>query len=131
MAGVNQVTLIGNLGADPELRHTDSGTAVATMSLATTRVYKDKNDKKQEETTWHRVVVWGKQAEQCNEFLSKGRQVYVGGRIQHRSYEKDGEKKYITEVVAERVQFLGKAPEGAGGGGNRDVPPPSDDDIPF
>lgn len=129
MSGVNQVTLIGNLGADPELRHTDSGTAVATMSVATTRVYKDSNDKKHEDTSWHRVVVWGKQAEQCSEYLAKGRQVYIGGRLQYRTYEKDGEKKYITEVVAERVQFLGKSP--GGGGANRDIPPPTEDDIPF
>jgi single-strand DNA-binding protein len=115
MAGINKVILIGNLGRDPELRYTQGGTAVATLNIATTRSYtKTNSNERVEETEWHRVVVWGKQAEFCNQYLTKGRQVYVEGRLQTRNYEdKDGVKRYSTEVIAETVQFLG----GRGGGG--------------
>jgi single-strand DNA-binding protein len=118
MAGVNKVILIGNLGRDPELRYTPGGTAVATLNLATTRSYtKQGSNERVEETEWHKVTVWGKQAEFCNQYLSKGRQCYVEGRLQTRSYEdKDGKKCYATEVVAETVQFLG----GKGGGASAD-----------
>jgi single-strand DNA-binding protein len=117
MAGINKVILIGNLGRDPELRYTQGGTAVATLNLATTRSYtKQGSNERVEETEWHRVTVWGKTAEFCNQYLSKGRQVYVEGRLQTRSYEdKDGIKRYSTDVVAETVQFLGG--RGGGGGG--------------
>ncbi len=104
---MNKAILIGNLGNDPEVRQTNSGTNVCNFRMATSRKY-TKNDEQVEETEWHRVVVWGKQAEHCGEFLSKGRQVAVEGRIQTKSYETDsGEKKYSTEIVADRVQFLG------------------------
>ncbi len=117
MAGINKVILIGNLGRDPELRYTQSGTAVCTLSLATTRSYNNRNNERVEETEWHRVVVWSKQAEFCNQYLSKGRQVYVEGRLQTRNYEdKDGIKRYSTEVIADTVQFLGS--RGGGGGGD-------------
>jgi single-strand DNA-binding protein len=117
MAGINKVILIGNLGRDPELRYTQGGTAVATLNLATTRSYtKQGSNERVEETEWHRVTVWGKTAEFCNQYLSKGRQVYVEGRLQTRKYEdKDGVTRYSTEVVAETVQFLGG--RGGGGGG--------------
>lgn len=139
--GVNKVILIGNLGADPELRYTSGNQAVTELRLATSRKWRDKNNEWQEDTQWHRVVVWGKQAEQCKEYLSKGRQVFVEGRLQTRQWEdRDGNKRYTTEVVAQAVQFLGG--RGGGGGGYDEPPPPSDreapgmddmpdDDIPF
>ena len=118
MASVNKVILIGNLGRDPEMRYTQGGTAVATLNIATTRVYTNKSNDRVEETEWHRVVVWSKQAESCNQYLSKGRQVYIEGRLQTRSYEdKEGVKKYSTEVIADQVLFLGGRGEGGGGGG--------------
>ncbi len=118
MASVNKVILIGNLGRDPEMRYTQGGTAVCQLNLATTRVYTNKSNDRVEETEWHRVVVWGKQAESCEKYLSKGRQVYIEGRLQTRNYDdKDGNKKYITEIVADAVQFLGGRGEGGGGGG--------------
>ncbi len=114
MAGVNKVILIGNLGRDPELRYTQGGTAVGRLNLATTRRYLNKQTNESvEETEWHRVTVWGKQAEHANNYLSRGRQVYVEGRLRTTSYEdKDGVKKYSTEIVAETVQFLGGRGEG-------------------
>lgn len=142
MAGVNKVILIGNLGADPELRYTSGNQAVADLRLATSRKWRNKNNEMQEDTQWHRVVVWGKQAEQCKEYLAKGRQVFIEGRLQTRQWEdRDGNKRYTTEVVAQTVQFLGGR-AGGGGGGYDEPPPPSDreapamddmpdDDIPF
>ena len=129
MAGINKVILIGNLGADPELRYTSGGQAVTELRLATTRSWTGKDGKRQEDTQWHRVVVWGKQAEHCKEYLSKGRQCYVEGRLQTRQWEdRDGNKRYTTEVVAETVQFLGGGKGGGGGGGaSYDEPPPPDD----
>lgn len=118
MAGINKVILIGNLGRDPELRYTQTGTPVCQLNLATTRSYTNKNNERVEETEWHRVTVWSKQAEFCNQYLSKGRQVYVEGRLQTRSYEdKDGIKRYSTDVIADTVQFLGSRGEGGGRGG--------------
>jgi single-strand DNA-binding protein len=116
MAGINKVILIGNLGRDPELKFTQGGTAVCNLNIATTRFYTKggQGGERVEETEWHRVVVWGKDAENANKYLTKGRQVYVEGRLQTRSYEdKDGVKRYSTDVVAETVQYLG----GRGGGG--------------
>lgn len=110
----NVVILIGNLGADPDLRYTSSGKAVCELRVATSDSWNDKDGQRHERTEWHRVVVWGTQGESCGKYLTKGRQVYVRGRIQTRSYEKDGVKKYITEVNADDVQFLGSKPEGAG-----------------
>lgn len=107
MSGVNKAILIGNLGKDPEVKFLPSGGAVCNLSIATNETWTDKDGQKQERTEWHRVVVFGKTAEHCGEYLSKGRQVYVEGRIQTREYEKDGSKRYSTEIVASTVQFLG------------------------
>ncbi len=141
---VNKVILIGNLGRDPEVRFTANGRAVAKFSIATSEMWNDAEGTRQERTEWHNIVVWGKQAESCGQYLQKGRQVYIEGSIRYRQYDdKDGNKKYITEVNAQRVQFLGGGGGGGGGGGSRGAmprgdsqneppPPPSDDeDIPF
>ena len=123
MAGVNKVILIGNLGRDPELRYTQSGQAVANFSLATSESWKDKNSgERKESTEWHRITTWGKTAELASQYLSKGRTVYVEGRLQTREYEdKDGIKRKVTEVVANNVTFLGgQRGDGAGqSGGDR------------
>jgi single-strand DNA-binding protein len=150
MASVNKVLLIGNLGADPELRYTNTGTAVANFRIATNEVWTDKNGEKQERTEWHQIVVWGKQGENCGKYLKKGRPVFVEGRLQTRSWEdQSGNKRYTTEVVAQAVQFLGGRGESSGddagwesrgqqpafGDEPHDVPVPSagasDDDLPF
>jgi single-strand DNA-binding protein len=117
--GVNKVILIGNLGADPEVRFTPGGQAVANFRIATSDTWTDKNGQKQERTEWHRIVVWGKLAELCGEYLKKGRQCYVEGRLQTREWtDKEGRKNYTTEVVANGVTFLGgRDGAGAGGGG--------------
>jgi single-strand DNA-binding protein len=148
---LNKVMLIGNLGKDPELRFTPSGRAVAKFSLATSEQWTTPEGQRQDRTEWHNIVVWGKQAETCGQYLSKGRQVYIEGSIRSRQYDdKEGQKRWITEVVAQRVQFLGGGRgEGAGagraagagggggggGGGGDEVGPPApmpeDDDIPF
>ncbi len=105
---VNKVILLGRLGQDPELKHTPSGSAVCNFSLATSEYWADKNGQKQERTEWHRVVVWGKLAELCNQYLAKGRQAFVEGRLQTRSWDdQSGQKKYTTEIVATTVQFIG------------------------
>ena len=115
--GVNKVILIGNLGKDPEVRFTPSGAAVSNFNIATNESWTDKSGQKQERTEWHRIVVWGKLAELCGEYLKKGRQCYVEGRLQTREWtDKEGKKNYTTEVVAQTVQFLGG---GAGGGAGR------------
>lgn len=113
MAGINKVILIGRLGRDPEISYTASGQAVARLSLATSEEWRDKaTGEKKERTEWHRIVVWGKQGENCGAYLAKGRQIYVEGRLQTREWEdKDGNKRYITEIIAANVTFLG-------GGGN-------------
>ncbi|MFP2911301.1 single-stranded DNA-binding protein [Pyxidicoccus sp. 3LFB2] len=128
--GVNKVILIGNLGADPEVRFTPGGQAVANFRIATSESWTDKNGQKQERTEWHRIVVWGKLAELCGEYLKKGRQCYVEGRLQTREWtDKENRKNYTTEVVANAVTFLGgrDAGEGmgmggGGGGGRRQGP---------
>ena len=131
--GVNKVILVGNLGADPDMRYTPSGQGVCELRLATNESWTDKNGQRQERTEWHRVVVWGKRAEICSKYLSKGRQVYVEGRIQTRSYDdKEGNKRYMTEIIANDVQFLGGGGREGAGGGRRDSdapPPPSDADF--
>ncbi len=143
MSGINKVILIGRLGQDPEVRYTPDGTAVANFSIATSEEWKDKNSgEKRERTEWHRIVAWRRLGEICGEYLSKGRQVYIEGRIQTRSWEdKDGNKRYTTEIVASDVQFLGGRdtattagpPAGApdGGGPGLSAQGPQDDDIPF
>ena len=150
MAGVNKVILIGNLGRDPELRYTQNGQAVTNFSLATSENWTDKNGERSEKTEWHRIVAWAKTAELCAQYLSKGRTVYIEGRLQTRDWEdKEGVKRQTTEIVAHTVQFLG-GPRGEGGTGNpsggssagggiQDGPagdssggaPPADTDIPF
>ena len=117
MGSVNKVILVGNLGADPELKYTPSSRPLCNLRIATTDVYKDKAGQRQEKTEWHRVTVWGDQAENCNKYLAKGRSVYIEGRLQTRSYDKDGQKHYATDIVADRVVFLGSG--GGGGEGAR------------
>ncbi|MBY0369141.1 single-stranded DNA-binding protein [bacterium] len=113
-SGVNKVILIGRLGSDPEVRYTSNGGAVANFNMATNESWMDKSGQKQERTEWHRIVIWGKLAELCGQYLSKGRQAYVEGRLQTRDWaDKEGVKRYTTEVVAQTVQFLG------GGAGER------------
>lgn len=116
MSGVNKVIIVGRLGGDPELRYTPGGQAVARLSVATSENWTDKQGQKQERTEWHRVVVWGKLAEICGQHLAKGRQVYVEGRLQTRSWDDKatGQKKYSTEINAQTVQFLGAPGAGAG-----------------
>ena len=136
MAGVNKAILVGNLGSDPELRYTAGGTAVAKFSLATSRKYTGKDGQKQEKTEWHRITAWGKLAEICGQYLSKRKQVYIEGRIEYGSYEKEGVKHYTTDIIAENMNMLGSP-----GGGNRlqepepGFAPPEggvpEDDIPF
>lgn len=133
--GVNKVILVGNLGADPELKYTASGTPVCKFRMATSEAFKDRDGNQQERTEWHRVTAWGKLAEICGQYLSKGRQVYVEGSLRTSSWEQDGQTRYMTEVNARDVQFLGGSPGGGGGGGDYGDspggPPSSDDDIPF
>lgn len=138
MAGVNKVILVGNLGADPEMRYTPGGMAVANFKLATSESFKDKEGNKQTKTEWHKVVAFNKLAEICGEYLSKGKQVYIEGKIQTRSWDdKDGNKKYTTEIVANSMQMLGSrgAESGAAASAadiSADEIPPSDiDDVPF
>lgn len=134
MDGLNRTMLLGNLGADPELRMTAGGQAVLNLRLATTESYLDKDKARQERTEWHSVVVWGKRAEGLNKILRKGDRIFIEGGLRTSSYEKDGEKRYKTEVVAQNVILNGKAT----GGTRKDDEPargPSsaddDDDIPF
>ena len=149
MGSVNKVILVGNLGRDVELRYTPSGAPVGTLNLATTEVWNDKSGQRQEKTEWHRIVLWGKQAESLHEYLLKGRQIYVEGRLQTRKWDdRDGNKRYTTEVRADRVVLLGSRGAGGGGGSRGDyqqeqqeqpapavpaagVPELTDDDIPF
>ena len=111
---INKVILIGRLGQDPELKYTPAGQAVSTFSLATSENWTDKGGQRQERTEWHRIVVWGKTAENCNKYLAKGRQIFVEGRLQTRSWDKDGQKHYTTEIVANTVQFLGSRADNPG-----------------
>jgi single-strand DNA-binding protein len=147
---VNKVILIGNLGRDPEVRSTPSGQAVASFTLATSRKWRDKSGQRQEQTEWHNIVVWGKQAEIAGQYLTKGKQIYVEGRLQTRSWDdrNTGEKKYRTEIVCDTFQMLGSRGgdfEGGHGGHAAASPSagpsydegdfggggPEDDDIPF
>lgn len=158
--GVNKVLLIGRLGGDPEVRYTSSGGAVANFTMATNESWTGKDGQKQERTEWHRIVVWGKLAEICGQYLSKGREAFVEGKLQTREWnDKEGAKRYTTEIVAANVQFLGSARDrgaspsqgagasmtnsdfnpgpsdfesqipGGGGGGGHDRM--SDDEVPF
>ena len=151
MGSVNKVILVGNLGRDAELRYTPGGAAVATLNMATTETWTDKGGQRQEKTEWHRVVFWGKVAESLTEYLTKGKQVYVEGRLETRQWnDKDGNKRYTTEIKGDKIVLLGSAGGGRGAGGasrgggeesmgggqpshGADVPdtPLTDDDIPF
>jgi single-strand DNA-binding protein len=146
MGSVNKVILVGNLGRDAELRYTPGGAAVATINMATTEVWNDKAGQRQEKTEWHRVVLWGKPAESLTEYLTKGKQIYVEGRLQTRQWDdKDGNKRYTTEIRGDKVVLLGGGRGGAGmdRGGDNAAPagahppgpepagPLTDEDIPF
>jgi len=130
MASVNKVILVGNLGRDPETRYMPDGGAVTNVSIATTESWKDKaSGEKQEKTEWHRVAFFGKLAEIAGEYLKKGSQVYVEGRIQTRKWQdKEGQDRYTTEIIADRMQMLGSR-QGMGGG-DRGEPPPSGGERP-
>jgi single-strand DNA-binding protein len=149
MGSVNKVILVGNLGRDAELRYTPAGAAVATINMATTEVWNDKAGQRQEKTEWHRVVLWGKSAESLSEYLTKGKQIYVEGRLQTRQWDdKDGNKRYTTEIRGDRIVLLSGG-GGRGGGMSRGpanadesmghgvapaaevAEPITDDDIPF
>ncbi|HWU70146.1 MAG TPA: single-stranded DNA-binding protein [Pseudoxanthomonas sp.] len=123
--GVNKVILIGNLGNDPDVKYTQGGMAITTLSLATTSVRKDRDGNQQEKTEWHRVKLFGKLGEIAGEYLRKGRSVYIEGRLEYGSYEKDGAKHYTTDIVADEMQMLGGG-EG-GGGGDRPARPARQD----
>ena len=146
MGSVNKVILVGNLGRDAEMRFTAGGTPVATASLATTERFTDREGQKREDTQWHRIVIWGKTAESLSEYLVKGKQIYVEGRLQTRQWDdKDGNKRYTTEIRGDRIVLLGGG-GGRGGGAPRgddsmgshgpspapeSSEPITDDDIPF
>ena len=133
--GINKVILIGNLGADPEMKYTAGGTAICKFRLATNETFKDRDGNQQERTEWHRVVAWGKLAEICGQYLSKGRTVYVEGSLRTSSWDdQDGNKRFMTEINARDIQFLGGQGGGPGGAGGDDFggpPPMGDEDIPF
>lgn len=128
--GVNKVILIGRLGTDPEVRYTSNGGAVANFNVATNESWTDKSGQKQERTEWHRVVVWGKLAELCGQYLSKGRQAFIEGKLQTRDWtDKEGTKRYTTEVVAQNVQFLGGSSEKGAGSNTSDFAPSSSNEF--
>jgi single-strand DNA-binding protein len=144
MASMNKVLILGNLGSDPELKVTPGGQPVANFNVATNDVWNDKQGNRQERTEWHRIVVWGRQAEHCHQYLKKGRTVFIEGRIQSRQWEdKQGQKRTTTEIVANNVQFIG----GQGGPGRQGADEPqlseppardaggapaiADEDVPF
>jgi len=143
MGSVNRAIVVGNLGKDPEVRYTQGGQPVANFTVATNEKWTDKTSGQlQERTEWHRIVVWGKLAEICGEYLKKGRQAFIEGRLQTREWtDKEGKKQYSTEIVANNVQFIGARPDGAGTGapapGSNPAPqpanygpPPGDDQAP-
>ncbi len=142
MASLNKVMLIGNLGKDPEVRYTASGTAVAGFSLATSERFKGKNGEWEDRTEWHNITLWGRLAEIAGEYLAKGKTVYIEGRLQTRKWQdRDGKDRYTTEIVGEKMQMLSGKGEGGGrpGGSRGESQEPSyeepafnpDDDIPF
>ncbi len=150
MGSVNKVILVGNLGRDAELRYTPGGAAVATLNMATTEVFKDREGQKKEDTQWHRVILWGKTAETLQDYLTKGKQIYVEGKLQTRKWkDKDGNDKYTTEIRGDRVVLLSGGSRGDGGGSRGGSSTPTeefahaeagggggsveltDDDIPF
>jgi single-strand DNA-binding protein len=143
MASLNKVMLIGNLGKDPEVRYTASGQAVASFSLATSEKFKGKSGEWEERTEWHNITLWGKLAEIAGEYLSKGKTVYIEGRLQTRKWQdKNGNDRYTTDIVGDKMQMLSpkgehrggdvnSQPVASGGSGSYEAPPFQDDDIPF
>lgn len=143
MAGINKVILVGNLGKDPEVSYTPSGTAVAKFSIATSEKWTDKaSGEKKDKTEWHRITAFGKLGEICGEYLSKGKQIYIEGRLQYGSYEKDGVTRYTTDIIASQMQMLGSrgdmnstGPSSGSSMPDMGGPPasqgPIDEDIPF
>ena len=144
MSGVNKAILLGHLGRDPEMRYMPDGTANATLNVATSETYKDRDGNKQECTEWHRVVLWGRLGEIAGEYLRKGSQVYIEGRLRTRKWtDKEGQDRYTTEIVGDRLQMVGARRDGgaddhgghagSGGGGGMDPVPGDefDDEIPF
>src|SRR3989337_2110712 len=137
MAGVNKVILVGNLGKDPEIRYTPGGVAVANFTLATSENWTSKEGKKETKTEWHRIVAFGRLAEICGEYLNKGKQVYIEGRLRTRSWEdKDGNKRWSTEIVATQMQMLGSPADVSTSGKETDIdqeaiPEPGDEEVPF
>jgi single-strand DNA-binding protein len=136
MPNLNKVLLIGHLGRDAEMKYTTGGAAVATLNLATTEKWKSRDGEKQEKTEWHRVILWGKQAESLSQYLTKGKAIYVEGRIEYRTWDdKDGQKRYTTEIKADRVQFMGggesRERESVGVAADPGHAPLTEDDIPF
>ena len=139
MAGLNKAMIIGHLGRDPEMRHTQSGTAVANFSVATSERFTDKSGEKQERTEWHNIVAWGKLAEICERYLVKGKQVYLEGRLQTRKWEdKNGNDRYTTEIVANQMQMLGSGGQKEQNAGDQNNAPTQSnvgsddvDDLPF
>lgn len=130
MAGINKAILVGNLGKDPEMRYMPDGTTVANFSIATSDEWKDKNTgEKKSKTEWHRIVAFRRLAEICGEYLEKGKQVYIEGKLKTRSWEKDGITRYTTEIEAYQMQMLGGQRREPTGQNN--VPDPPDDDVPF
>jgi len=134
--GVNKVILIGNLGKDPELTYTPSGLAVARFSMATTESRKNSEGEWTDQTEWHRIVLLGKRAEAAGQYLAKGSQIYVEGKIKYDSYEKDGVKRYTTDIIGNDMKMLGKRDEGGGSAPRQQAKPPAsqsqavpDDDI--
>lgn len=128
MAGVNKVFLLGHLGQDPEMRYTSNGTAVANFSLATSEKWKGEDGQWKGKTEWHKICAWGKLAEICGEYLTKGKQVFIEGKLQTRNWEdKDGNKRTTTEIIASSMQMLG----GGGGGEKKQDESVKDEDIPF
>ena len=143
VSSMNKVILIGRLGNDPELKYTPNGTAQAQISLATSEKWKDNDGNQKEKTEWHRIIAWRRQAEFVGEWLKKGQLVSIEGKLQTRSWEQDGQKKYMTEIIADNITMLGSRAEG-GGGRNTGGPPQTaeppastdnieddDDDLPF
>jgi single-strand DNA-binding protein len=145
MASINKVILVGNLGTDPELRSVSEGQKVCSFSIATSENWTDKAGQKQEKTQWHRINVWGRQGENCAQYLSKGRQVYIEGSLSYRQWDdkETGQKRYATDISANQVQFLGSMRD-QGASVNQGLTPPapapkadfqesnfSDNDIPF
>jgi single-strand DNA-binding protein len=137
MAGVNKVILIGRLGADPEVKYLTNGTTVANFRMATTENRLNKSGEKTTFTEWHRIVAFGRLAEICGEYLNKGKQVYVEGRLRTRSWEdKDGNKRWSTEIVATQMQMLGSPTDASASGKEADIgqemiPEPGDEEVPF